>query len=278
MLGSCRCCPRNCGVDRLHDARGICKTGHQAVVAAHHPHFGEEPPLSGTRGSGTIFFSHCSLGCVFCQNFDISHGGWGRPVTDAELADMMLRLQSQGCHNINLVTPSHVVPQILAALSLAVDKGLRLPLVYNSSGYDALGALKLLDGVVDIYLPDFKFWDPDISQETCLAPDYPETARRAIMEMYRQVGNLVVDSCGIALKGIIIRHLVLPYDLAGTRKVMQFIYKTVSPNACVNLMSQYRPCGRAHEIPALARPLSPIEYRNARKAAEEEGITRLDGT
>lgn len=277
LLAPCRCCPRQCGADRLRGETGFCRTGCAAVVAACHPHFGEEPPLTGRNGSGTIFFSHCNLGCCFCQNFDISHGGIGAPVTDTELADMMLGLQAEGCHNINLVTPSHVVPQILAALVKAVDKGLTLPLVYNSSAYDALETLELLEGVIDIYLPDFKFWEPDIAQETCQAPDYPETARRAVLEMQRQAGDLVVDETGIARKGVIIRHLVLPFDLAGTRQVMQFICKSISPRASVNLMSQYRPFGRAHEIPALSRPLDPVEYKTALRVARQEGITRLDG-
>jgi len=277
MLVPCLCCPRQCGVDRLNDETGFCHTGTQAIVAAFHPHFGEEAPLTGRNGSGTIFFSHCNLCCNFCQNFDISHGGVGRPVTDSELAGMMLSLQDQGCHNINLVTPSHVVPQILTALEQAVDKGLTIPLVYNSSAYDGIGTLKLLDGVIDIYLPDFKFWESEIAQDTCQAPDYPAVARRAVIEMHRQVGDLVVDDAGIAQKGLIIRHLVLPYDLAGTRSVMQFINKSISPHACVNVMSQYRPCGRAHEIPALSRALSPGEYKTALHAARQEGITRLDG-
>ena len=277
MLAHCVCCPRQCGVDRLNNETGFCQTGSRAIVAACHPHFGEENPLTGRNGSGTIFFSHCNLCCNFCQNFDISHGGDGRPVTDVELAGMMLSLQDMGCHNINLVTPSHVVPQILSALEHAVAKGLTLPLVYNSSAYDGVDTLKLLDGVIDIYLPDFKFWESEIAKDTCQAPDYADVARRAVSEMHRQVGNLVVDDAGIAQKGLIVRHLVLPYDLAGTRKVMQFICKSISPHTCVNLMPQYRPCGRAHETPALSRALAPEEYKTALHAARQEGITRLDG-
>ncbi|RJP89066.1 MAG: radical SAM protein [Desulfobacteraceae bacterium] len=277
MLGRCMCCPRQCGVDRLKEKTGFCQTGSQAMVAAFHPHFGEEAPLTGRNGSGTIFFSHCNLSCNFCQNFDISHGAQGRAVTDAELAGMMISLQDLGCHNINLVTPSHVVPQILSALEQAVNKGLHIPLVYNSSAYDDSATLKLLDGVIDIYLPDFKFWDSEIARDTFQAPDYPDVARRAISEMHRQVGDLVVDDAGIARKGIIVRHLVLPYDLAGTRNVMQFIFKSISPHTYVNVMSQYRPCGRAHEISALSRALAPSEYKAALHTARQEGITRLDG-
>lgn len=276
ILIRCVLCPRKCGVDRLADETGVCKTGERAVVAAAHPHFGEEAPLVGTSGSGTIFFTHCSLTCAFCQNYDISHEGWGREVSNAELAAQMLSLQDQGCHNINLVTPTHVIPQILAALEIAVENDLSIPLVYNSGGYDEVKSLGLLDGVVDVYMPDFKFWDSKIADRTCNAPDYPDIARLAILEMHRQVGDLVIDRRGIARRGLIVRHLVLPDRLAGTRDIMKFICDAISPSTYVNVMSQYRPCGKVHDIPGLDRALSVEEYQSAVQAAKEQGITRLD--
>jgi len=276
VLRNCVLCPRKCGIDRLANETGICKTGHQAVVSSIHAHFGEEAPLVGENGSGTVFFTHCNLMCNFCQNYDISHEGYGRQVSDEELASMMLSLQAKGCHNINLVTPTHVVPQILSSLEIAIDKGLTIPLVYNSSGYDAVSTLKLLDGVIDIYMPDFKFWDTKIADVTCSAPDYPEIARQAVLEMHRQVGDLVIDEAGIARRGLLIRHLVLPETLAGTRDIMNFIHDAVSPNTYVNIMSQYRPCGKAHKTPGLSQPLSSQEYKQALQAAKEEGITRTD--
>ena len=192
-LSDCTLCPRKCHIDRTQGQRGFCRTGTRAVVASFDPHFGEEEPLVGDHGSGTIFISHCNLLCNFCQNNDISHQGWGRKVSDGELADMMLALQSSGCHNINFVTPSHVVPQILAALIIAAEQGLNIPLVYNSGGYDSLETLQILDGVIDIYMPDFKFWDSKIAEQTCQAPDYPQFAREALTEMHRQVGDLVLN-------------------------------------------------------------------------------------
>jgi putative pyruvate formate lyase activating enzyme len=275
-LKACNLCPRKCRVDRSAGQPGICKTGHQAVVASFNAHFGEESPLVGRHGSGTIFFSHCNLLCSFCQNFDISHEGWGEEVTDEQLAGIMLALQDAGCHNINFVTPSHVVPQILSSLAVAIDRGLCLPLVYNTSAYDRVSTLKLLEGIVDIYMPDFKFWDPEVAQRTCMAADYPKVAKRAIMEMHRQVGDLVIDSEGLARRGLLLRHLVLPAGLAGTRKIMGFIARKVSDRTYVNLMAQYRPCGRAAEIAELASPLSRQDYLRAVKEAEAEGITRLD--
>lgn len=276
ILTNCVLCPRKCNVNRIAEDKGICKTGQFAVVSSIHPHFGEEAPLVGTNGSGTIFFTHCNLMCNFCQNYDISHQGLGREVTDEELADMMITLQVQGCHNINFVTPSHVVPQILSALEVAINKGLMIPLVYNSGGYDDVKTLQLLDGVIDIYMPDFKFWDSPIADATCSAANYPEIARNALAEMHRQVGDLVIDASGVAQKGLLVRHLVLPDNLAGTRSIMKFLHDTISPNTYVNIMSQYRPCGRAHEVEGLSRPLSAEEFRAARKMAKEEGTTRLD--
>ena len=276
LLKSCTLCPRKCGIDRLAGETGFCNTGKLSWVSSYSPHFGEEEPLVGTHGSGTIFFTHCNLLCLFCQNFDISHQGEGQEVTDNELAGIMLALQNQGCHNINFVTPSHVVPQILAAVEVAVEHGLNVPLVFNSGGYDRVATLKLLDGVFDIYMPDFKFWDSQVAENSCQAGDYPEVARKALAEMHRQVGDLQIDDAGIARRGVLIRHLVLPGGLAGTREVMRFIAQKISPASYVNVMSQYRPCGRAAEVNGLESQLSPQDYKNAVRAAKEEGITRLD--
>lgn len=275
-MDCCTLCPRQCRVNRAAGETGYCRTGAQAKVAGYNAHFGEEAPLVGRHGSGTIFFSHCNLLCNFCQNYEISHQGEGREVTDRQLADMMLHLQSVGCHNINLVTPSHVIPQILGALSLAAEEGLTIPLVYNSGGYDRVTSLQLLDGIVDIYMPDFKFWDTSIAEQTCHAPDYPQVARAALLEMHRQVGDLTLDKNGLVQRGLLVRHLVLPHGLAGTRMIMRFIASQISTNTYVNVMPQYRPCGRAHEVPALATPLTAKEFAEALQEAEQEGIPRLD--
>jgi putative pyruvate formate lyase activating enzyme len=275
-LKSCVLCPRKCGVDRLSGETGICNTGKLAWVSSYNPHFGEEDPLVGNHGSGTIFFSHCNLLCLFCQNFDISHQGCGQEVSADELAAIMLALQNQGCHNINFVTPSHVVPQILSAVEIAIPLGLSVPLVFNTGGYDRVTTLKLLEGIFDIYMPDFKFWDPQIAENTCQAADYPEVARCALLEMHRQAGDLQLDESGIARRGLLIRHLVLPDGLAGTREIMRFIAQRISPDSYVNIMSQYRPCGRADEVKGLESPLAAKDYQMAIQAAKEEGITRLD--
>lgn len=276
ILSSCSLCPRRCGVDRLSGQLGICKTGENAYVSSYHPHYGEEAPLVGHNGSGTIFFTYCNLLCNFCQNYDISHEGRGDEVSGEQIAGMMLFLQNSGCHNINFVTPTHVVPQILSALEIAIKNGLSVPLVYNTGGYDRVETLKLLEGVIDIYMPDFKFWDPKVAELTCEAQDYPEVARRAIIEMHRQVGDLVIDKSGLARRGLLIRHLVLPHGLAGTRNIMKFMAQKVSSNSYVNIMPQYRPCGRAYEVKELSRMLLPKEYKAALREAKEEGITRLD--
>ncbi len=276
LLKSCVLCPRKCGVDRLSGETGICRTAKLARVSSYNPHFGEEAPLVGTHGSGTIFFAHCNLLCLFCQNFEISHQGHGQEVSDDELAGLMLDLQNIGCHNINFVTPSHVVPQILSAVEIAVPGGLSIPLVFNTGGYDRIATLKLLDGVFDIYMPDFKFWDSHVAEITCQAGDYPQVAEKAIIEMHRQVGDLQVDDAGIARRGMLIRHLVLPDGLAGTREIMRFIVKDISPDSYVNVMSQYRPCGRAAEVKGLNSHLSAGDYHKAVQAAKQEGITRLD--
>jgi putative pyruvate formate lyase activating enzyme len=246
------------------------------VVSSYAPHFGEEDPLVGSQGSGTIFFTHCNLYCIFCQNYEISHGGEGEEVSIEDLAAMMLNLQQRGCHNINLVTPSHQVYQILAALPAAIAGGLNVPLVYNTGGYDALETLRLLDGVVDIYMPDFKFWDPQVAKDFCQAEDYPEIARQAVKEMHRQVGDLVTDEAGVARRGLLVRHLVLPDRLAGTKEIMDFLAREISSRTYVNVMGQYRPCGRAVEHPSLRKFLTALEHEQAQQQAREAGLTRLD--
>jgi putative pyruvate formate lyase activating enzyme len=276
ILLSCEICPHRCRVDRRHGELGICRTGDKPVVASFGPHFGEEDPLVGEHGSGTIFFSHCNLFCIFCQNWEISHGGEGEEIDEADLTAIMLRLQAQGCHNINFVTPTHQVPMILAALPRAIEGGLRVPLVYNTGGYDAVPTLQLLDGVIDIYMPDFKFWDPAVAAQLCNAADYPEVARQALKEMHRQVGDLVLDEQGVAQRGLLVRHLVLPHGLAGTKEVMEFLAQEISPHTYVNVMGQYRPCGQAHTQPLLADFLTAAEHQEALRLARQAGLTRLD--
>lgn len=275
-LNGCTLCPRACGVDRLAGETGVCKTGADAWVSSYGPHFGEEAPLTGTGGSGTIFFTHCNLLCLFCQNYDISHGGEGSPMDSNGIARIMLLLEKKGCHNINLVTPSHVVPQILGALKPAIEGGLSIPLVFNSSGYDSVETLALLDGIVDIYMPDFKFWNADLAEKACGAGDYPAVARNALIEMHRQVGDLVIDDSGIARRGLLVRHLVLPRGMAGTGEIMGFIAGRISINTYVNIMPQYRPCGRAGEVEGLEGYPSRGDFEAALTAARDAGITRLD--
>ncbi len=275
-LSHCQLCPRNCRVNRLENERGVCKTGKLAVVSSYNPHFGEESPLVGTGGSGTIFLTNCNLLCVFCQNYEISHLGEGVEVSAGQLAAMMVSLQKQGCHNINFVTPSHVVPQILAALPHAIDNGLTVPLVYNTSGYDSVETLKLLDGVIDIYMPDFKFWRPESAKRFLKAPDYPQRARAAIKEMHRQVGELVINKQGIATRGLLVRHLVMPEGLDETREIMNFLATEISRETYVNVMEQYRPCGEAYKYPPIDRSLTHEEYEQAIQIAKEAGLTRLD--
>ncbi len=276
-LEDCDLCARYCHVNRRETTKGaVCRTGERAVVHSFGPHHGEEDPLRGSRGSGTIFFSWCNLRCVFCQNWEISHKGMGRETEPGELADMMLELQSQGCHNINLVSPSHVVAQIIAAMRIAAEKGLRLPLVYNTGGYDSLEALELLDGIIDIYMPDMKYGDSAVARKYSTIRDYVEFNRAAIREMHRQVGDLVLDDDGIAQRGLLVRHLVLPGDLAGTESVLGFIAREISPDTYINLMDQYRPCYRAEEYPPLDRPISSEEYAAALQAARQHGLRRLD--
>lgn len=278
MLDDCSLCPRHCHVDRLNDKTSVCKTGRYAVVSSFFAHFGEEDCLRGWRGSGTIFFSWCHLRCVFCQNYDLSWLGQGRETRPEELAEMMLCLQEEGCHNINLVTPSHVAPQILEALAIAAGRGLSLPLVYNTGGYESLEALKLLDGVVDIYMPDFKFWDPEMAWRYSHARNYPEVARAAIQEMHRQVGPLVFDEHGLALRGLLLRHLVLPDGAAGTAEILRWVAETLGPETYINLMAQYRPAGRVNrrDYGEIGRSITFKEFQQAMAAAKAVGLTRLD--
>jgi len=277
-LADCTLCGRACHADRRRDEApegSFCRTGRRAVVHGAFAHPGEELCLRGWKGSGTIFFSQCNLRCVFCQNFDISWQGLGRRVAADALADMMLDLQEQGCHNINLVTPSHVVAQILEALVIAAEQGLRLPLVYNTGGYDSLRSLQLLDGVVDIYMPDFKFWSTDRARRWAQAEDYREVATRAIQEMHRQVGDLVTDDRSLARRGLLVRHLVMPDGVDDTRQIMRLLAREISPRTMVNVMSQYHPEGKAYADPVLSRPITGDEYRRAVEIAKEEGLTRL---
>jgi len=276
-LEHCDLCANGCHVNRLLSTRGaVCRTGERAMVYSYGPHFGEEPPLVGSGGSGTIFFSWCNLRCVFCQNWEISQQGAGQTVSPEELAAMMLELQERGCHNINLVTPSHVVAQFLAALVIAAGDGLRLPLVYNSGGYDSPEALALLDGVVDIYMPDMKFADSAAARPCLGVPDYAEVNRAAVKEMHRQVGDLIIDGGGIARRGLLVRHLVMPDNLAGTDRILDFLAADISRNTYLNLMGQYRPCYRADEYPELNRRPSRAEMRSARERAKTLGLRRLD--
>jgi putative pyruvate formate lyase activating enzyme len=280
-LADCRACPRDCRVNRLENAWSACKTGRHAVVSSWFPHFGEEDCLRGWNGSGTIFFGHCNLRCVFCQNFDISQDikPQAEPGIDARgIAAMMLSLQRRGCHNINFVTPEHVVPQIVEAVAEAVDLGLRLPIVYNTSAYDALDSIALMEGIVDIYMPDFKYWSADLSSRYLKAADYPDAARAAITAMHRQVGPLVMDDEGLARRGLLIRHLVMPGGLEETRQILEWIARELGPDTYVNLMDQYYPAGKvnAATFPEINRRLSSYEFQEAQRMAADLGLRRLD--
>lgn len=276
LLEPCRVCPRECLAQRLQGETGVCGVAEQAMVSSYGPHYGEERPLVGSGGSGTIFLAHCNLCCVFCQNYEISQEGEGQIVSTRKLAEMMLDLQRMGCHNINFVTPTHQVPQILRALPSAVEGGLQLPLVYNCGGYESLETLRLLDGVFDIYMPDFKYADAEIAKRYSSVENYPEVARAAFREMHRQVGDLVMDGRGVATGGLLVRHLVLPNGLAGTGEVVRFL-GGLSKDTYVNIMEQYRPCHRAHEHPPLARRPSRAEFEEAFRLARDAGLHRLDG-
>ena len=276
MLESCELCPRRCHVNRLLDERGKCRTGLRAMVSSCSPHFGEESPLVGHKGSGTIFFTNCNLACVFCQNYPISQLGDGREVSADELAAMMTSLQRKGCHNINLVTPSHVVAQIVEALALAIPAGLSIPLVYNCGGYESLDTLHLLDGIVDIYMPDMKYSDNEKAWQYSGIDNYWSANSAAVREMPRQVGDLEIDGRGVATKGLLVRHLVLPHDLAGTREVVRFLAEEISRDTYLNVMAQYRPSHRAFEFPLLNRPLTGDEWKEAVDLARQYGLKRLD--
>ena len=277
ILRECTLCPRQCRVDRTSGERGFCRTGIRPFISSYGPHFGEEKPLVGRFGSGTIFMGNCNLGCLFCQNYSISHLGEGTDISFDKLADMMLSLQKQGCHNINFVTPTHQMPMILRSLLIASEKGLNLPLVYNCGGYESLHAIGILDGVVDIYMPDFKYMDPAMSLKYSEAEDYPESAKAAIKEMHRQVGDLVTDQRGVALRGLLIRHLVLPEGIAGTARVVHFIADEISKNTYINIMDQYHPCFKAFDHPPLNRRLTQQEYADAIQTAIDAGLKRIDG-
>jgi putative pyruvate formate lyase activating enzyme len=274
-LRNCKVCPRHCQVNRLEGEKGICLVGDRAFVASYAPHFGEEKPLRGYYGSGTIFLGSCNLRCVYCQNYEISHLQEGTELSPNELAKTMLWLQNQRCHNINLVTPSHQVPQILEGLIIAAQRGLSIPLVYNTSSYDNVDTLKLLDGIVDIYLPDFKYADPAYGLRYSKVEAYPDIAKTAIKEMHRQVGDLVLDEEGIATRGLLVRHLVLPGGLAGTAQVMQFLAEEISKDTYVNVMDQYRPCYRAFQHPPLDRGITQDEFEQAMHMTKASGLHRL---
>ncbi len=278
LFESCTLCPRRCGVNRRKGERGFCRAPEQVMVYSHHAHFGEELPLVGRRGSGTIFFSNCNLRCVFCQNWPIAHEGRGQAMSDDDLADRMLDLQRRGCHNINLVTPTHVMPNILAATRKALKKGLRLPLCYNTGGYERAEIVRLLDGIVDIYLPDLKYMDGEEADRYTVrgASDYPEMAQASILEMHRQVGELETDDRGVARRGLMIRHLVMPNRVAGTREFVRWVAEHLSKTTYVNIMSQYRVEHRAFEYPAIARAITAEEFLEAIQWAEEAGLENLD--
>ena len=275
-LEACDCCPRKCRKNRLAGERGICRTGARARISNFGAHLGEEDPLRGWRGSGTIFFTGCSLHCQFCQNYEISQMDTGTEIGTEQLAAIMLDLQEAGCHNINLVTPTHVVPQILAAVNLAAHNGLHLPLVYNTGGYDSLEMLRLLDGIIDIYMPDMKYASSQIARYYSKAPHYPEINQAAVLEMHRQVGDLQMEKHGLAQRGLLVRHLVLPYDLAGTAEIVRFLAEQISRDTYLNLMDQYRPAFQARLYPKLARPIKTQEYQEVVKLAHSAGLHRLD--
>jgi putative pyruvate formate lyase activating enzyme len=267
----CTLCPRGCKVSRSKGQTGFCGIGPLPVVSSAGPHFGEESVLVGSGGSGTIFFAGCNLGCIFCQNYDISHHRHGHQMTIEQLAQSMLELQSYGCININFVTPTHVIAAIAAAIELARNKGLTIPTVYNTGGYDSVETLKLLEGLIDIYMPDMKYADPEVAQELSSAPDYPQVNREAVKEMHRQVGDLQLKM-GLATRGLLIRHLVLPEKMAGSFKIIDFLAKEISPKTAINVMDQYRPCYKAHLCPQINRQPYPEEIEAVRQYAIEKGL------
>jgi len=276
LLTKCHLCARNCGVDRLNGESGQCQTTDEVIVSSFGPHFGEEAPLVGRHGSGTIFFAYCNLHCVFCQNYSISQLGEGSTVDSAELAGMMLSLQTRGCHNINLVSPTHVVPFILEALEVAASQGLQLPIVYNTGGYDSVAMLELLDGIVDIYMPDMKYSGAKAGEKFSCVKRYPQVNQAAVKEMHRQVGDLQIDESGVATRGLLVRHLVLPDGLAGTEGVVKFLAEEISPNTYLNVMAQYHPCYHATDYPQLSRSIIREEFSEAIELARRYGLHRLD--
>lgn len=275
VLEKCQICPRKCQVNRLKKEKGFCQLGELPMVSAYHPHFGEESVLVGTSGSGTIFFTSCNLTCVYCQNYEISQLRMGKEISFERLADLMIELQNLGCHNINLVTPTPQVPQILKALQIAIEKGLKLPLIYNTNAYDSIKTLKLLEGIIDIYMPDAKYSDDEISFKYSNIPNYFETMKAVIKEMHSQVGDLIINEKGIALRGLLIRHLVLPNNLAGSEKIFQFLAKEISKNTFLNIMDQYYPTYRAFEFPELSRRITEKEFKNAIYLAKRVGLKRF---
>jgi putative pyruvate formate lyase activating enzyme len=274
ILESCQLCPRKCGTNRLAGEKGYCRSGAKIMVSSSGPHYGEEPEIVGSGGSGTIFLTNCNLLCAYCQNYEISHLGHGKELPVGEVADLMLDLQRLGCENINLVTPTHYAPPLVEAISDAAGRGLRLPIFWNCSGYENVETIRLLEGVVDIYKPDFKYGDAGPAKKYSNAPDYFERCKEALREMYRQVGDLKVDRRGVAYRGLLVRHLVLPNNLAGSRRVLEFISKEVSKECYVNVMAQYRPCGRAREYDELSRRPSPREYLEVVSLARDLGLHR----
>lgn len=276
QLAECRICPWDCAINRHAGQVGVCKTGHLAKVYSFGPHMGEEDPLRGRRGSGTIFFSRCNLRCQYCQNHDISQTDVGSEVSTVRLAEIMLRLQQSGCHNINFVSPSHVVPQIVLAVYEAARMGLRIPLVYNTGGYDSPSTLMLLDGIIDIYMPDMKYADAVTARKYSRIEDYPQINQTAVLEMHRQVGDLHINLQGLATRGLLVRHLVLPNGLAGTEKIAKFLADQVSRETYINIMAQYRPAYNAYRYPDLNRPIAPDEFLAAIEAARSVGLHRFD--
>lgn len=277
-LENCRVCPWECDINRLENQTKVCRTGRYARVSNYFPHHGEEDCLRGWCGSGTIFFAWCNLRCVFCQNFDISQQDAGVEVHPEQLAAIMLELQERGCHNINFVTPEHVVPQILESLPMAIQNGLRLPIVYNTSGLDSLESLRHLDGIVDIYMPDFKYWSEEKAKRYLKSSDYPSAVRAALKEMHRQVGDLQFDYNGLAIRGLLVRHLVMPAGLDETREIMQFIANEISSKTYINIMSQYHPAGKVgiKHYDELNRRITSQEMQKAYEVARDAGLHRFD--
>jgi len=278
LLKSCEVCPRVCRINRNTGEPSVCKIGRYSLVSSYFAHFGEENCLRGWQGSGTIFFARCNLKCVFCQNYDISHYNSGNEVTAERLAEMMIELQHQGCHNINFITPEHVVPQIIEAMPIAVELGLKIPIVYNTSAYDSMESMSLLDGIIDIYMPDFKFWGSLLAKRYLKAKDYPEIACQVIREMHRQVGDLTFDENGLALRGLLVRHLVMPGCLSDSNMIFNFLANEISPNTYINIMNQYHPAGEVYseKYSEVNRRVTADEYKKAVGLAESSGLYRFD--